>query len=124
MIVMRTEGDPGLLERAGRPGRREVRRDVVPRAFLANDGRSDRDRDVRDVEPRDVRVGGVERLLCGPERLLPAGERGEDLVADSAADGGSHDARSGERCVWAHRDGFNGARRARSREDEQRTTYG
>ena len=70
MIVVRPERDPRLLHARRRRRGRQVGDDVVPGLLLALDRCLDVRGDAGQVESRDVRVSGIERLLRVLERLV------------------------------------------------------
>src|SRR5262249_16296233 len=83
MLVGRADRTPRLGDRAGRLGGRQIREDVVAGLLLALHRGADVDGDARNGEAGDVRVTGIERLLCFFKRLAGAAE---NLRADAAAD--------------------------------------
>ena len=101
MIVVRANGNPGLVDPRRRTVRRQVAHNVPVGLLLALDDGAERHRDPRDVEAGHVRIGIVERLL-GLLEGLPF-QRAEDRVRHPAADAGGHDARPRQRGVEAHR---------------------
>ncbi len=103
VIVVCADHDPRLDYAGHGTRRREIRHDIAPRLLLANERRLQRERDLVECEPCDMRIAAVQLLLNRLQRFRRAGEQGR---SDGAAHTGGGNTRSGERSIERHRNGL------------------